>query len=275
MSTSEITGHYVSVDGNRTYYDACGEGIPFVCVHTAGADAREYQYLLPLLAARGYRAIALDLPGHGRSYPVDWEPHRSIHDQAEYVYRFAEEVCGGEKPVVMGCSIGGCISFDLIAHHSADLLAVVPMEGLAWGTPILSFPGEAEHPSWSTSWKPFLEYAAVESLGKPTLADREKVKELWWQHQNAQQAGNGDIQGWATHDVRGLLGDVRCPVLVIKGADDFWVPQLLIDAAAAEIGEQARVAVLPDIGHYPMFENPEGLAELVDAFVRERAATPA
>jgi pimeloyl-ACP methyl ester carboxylesterase len=28
------------------------------------------------------------------------------------------------------------------------------------------------------------------------------------------------------------------------------------------------VAVLPDIGHYPMFEDPEGLAELVDSFVK-------
>jgi len=267
-----ITGNYVSIDGNRTFYDECGEGTPFIGVHTAGADAREYQYLLPLLAERGYRAMALDLPGHGRSYPVDWEPHRTINQHAEYVHRFAQEVCPGEKPVVMGCSIGGCIAFDLAAHHSEDCLAIVPMEGLAWGTPILSFPGEAEHTSWSTSWKPFLEYAAVESLGKPTLARPEKVKELWWQHQNAQQAGNGDIQGWATHDVRGQLGDVRCPVLIIKGTDDFWVPQLLIDAAAAEIGEQAKVVVLDDIGHYPMFEDPQGLAGLVDEFVKARAA---
>ncbi|HEY0278895.1 MAG TPA: alpha/beta hydrolase, partial [Solirubrobacterales bacterium] len=119
--------------------------------------------------------------------------------------------------------------------------------------------------------KPFLEFAAVESLGKPTLADDAKVKELWWQHQNCQQAGNGDIQGWATHDVTGKLGDVRCPVLIIKGADDFWVPESLIRHAAELIGDRAEVAILPDIGHYPMFEDPEGLAELVDSFVRANA----
>jgi pimeloyl-ACP methyl ester carboxylesterase len=175
----------------------------------------------------------------------------------------------------MGCSIGGCISFDLAANHSEDFLAIVPMEGLAWGTPILPEPAEAEHPSWSASWKPFLEYAAIESLGKPALADEEKVQELWWQHQNAQQAGNGDIQGWHNHDVRGQLGDVKCPVLIVKGADDFWVPQLLIDEAAREIGEQAQVEVLEGIGHYPMFEDPEGLAALVDAFVKSRTAAPA
>ena len=39
------------IDGTRTYYDECGEGMPFIGVHTAGADAREYQYLLPLMAS--------------------------------------------------------------------------------------------------------------------------------------------------------------------------------------------------------------------------------
>ncbi|MCW2954398.1 MAG: alpha/beta hydrolase [Conexibacter sp.] len=274
MST-EITGHYVSIDGTRIFYDACGEGTPFVGVHTAGADAREYQYLLPLMAERGYRALALDLPGHGKSYPVGWEPHRTMHQHAELVHRFAQEVCPGEKPVVAGCSIGGCMAFDLAAHHSEDYTAIVPMEGLPDGSPILPHPGEAERPSWSTAWRPFLEYAAVESLGKPTLADAEKVKELWWQHQNAQQAGNGDIQAWAGHDVRELLGDVRCPILIIKGADDFWVPELLIRAAAELIGEQAEVAVLDDIGHYPMYEDPALVARLIDEFVRARAGVAA
>ena len=34
------------------------------------------------------------------------------------------------------------------------------------------------------------------------------------------------------------------------------------------IGEQAEVCVLPDIGHYPMFEDPAGLAALVDELAR-------
>jgi hypothetical protein len=29
----EITGRYAIVDGARAYYDVCGSGIPFVCVH--------------------------------------------------------------------------------------------------------------------------------------------------------------------------------------------------------------------------------------------------
>jgi pimeloyl-ACP methyl ester carboxylesterase len=263
-----ITGHYVTVNNTRIFFDEVGEGTPFIGVHTAGADSREYQYLLPEMADRGYRAIAVGLPGHSRSYPVNWEPYRTIHDLAEFVYQFAREVLGEEKAVVAGCSIGGCIAFDLAAHHSNDFQAIVAMEGLAWGAPILPYPAESEQPSWSTLWKPFLEFAATDSLGKPTLANKDKVTELWWQHQNAQQCGNSDIQAWASHDVRGKLGNVQCPVLVVAGRDDFWVPEQLVRQAAEEIGDRAEVRMLEGIGHYPMFEDPRGIAELIDEFVK-------
>lgn len=270
MATFErLTGRYVDVDGTRTFFDEVGEGIPFIGIHTAGSDSREYQKLLPELADRGYRAIALDLPGHSRSYPVNWQPHRTLRQHSEFVYRFAQIVLGDEKAVVAGCSIGGCISFDLAAYHSDSFRAIVPMEGLAWGSPILPHPGELEEPAWSTSWRPFLEHAAVESLGKPTLARPDKVKELWWLHQNAQSAGNGDIQGWASHDVRDKLGDVKCPVLVIKGNDDFWLPAELVEQSAALIGDKAEVRMLDGIGHYPMFEDPRLIAELIDEFVKK------
>jgi pimeloyl-ACP methyl ester carboxylesterase len=109
--TEDIRGHYVKVNSTRTFYDEIGEGYPIVCVHTAGSCSLEYTYLLPLLAERGFHAYALDLPGHFRSYPVNWKPHRTIHEHAEFVRTFANTL-GLKKPVIMGCSIGGDITLD-------------------------------------------------------------------------------------------------------------------------------------------------------------------
>ena len=65
MATPEdIRGHYVKVNGTRTFYDELGEGQPLICIHTAGASSLEYQYILPLYAEMGFHAYALDLPGH-------------------------------------------------------------------------------------------------------------------------------------------------------------------------------------------------------------------
>jgi len=69
-----IVGRYVYVTCQgktyRTYYEEAGEGIPMVCLHTAGADAREYRHQLsdPDITAN-FRVIAFDLPWHGKSLP--------------------------------------------------------------------------------------------------------------------------------------------------------------------------------------------------------------
>ena len=116
MSTPEdIRGHYVRVNGTRTFYDEIGAGQPLICVHTAGASSLEYQYILPLYAEQGFHAYALDLPGHSRSYPVDWQAHRSIHEHAEFVHAFVRTL-GLKNPVITGCSIGGDITLDRVEN---------------------------------------------------------------------------------------------------------------------------------------------------------------
>jgi pimeloyl-ACP methyl ester carboxylesterase len=261
----EITGHYVSVGGTRTFFDEVGSGTPIICVHTAGSDSREYRYLLPLLARRGLRAIAPDLPGHSRSYPVGWKAATSIHEHAEFIYRFAKAVCN-ERPVIMGCSIGGDITLDLVANHSADLLAAIPMEGAAW-TPTFPNPEEMSRPSWMPGWQDVMERAAIGSLARSVPA--EKVTELRWQHRGSQLAAAGDLAGWSKHDVRGRLRNARCPVLLIVGVEDFWVPVEIVQATAKELPD-CELEVLDDVGHYPMFEAPERITELTERFLRKK-----
>jgi pimeloyl-ACP methyl ester carboxylesterase len=266
----EITGHYVSIGGTRTFFDEVGSGTPIVCVHTAGADSREYRLLLPLLAKSGLRAIAVDLPGHSRSYPVAWQAARTIHEHAEFVHRFARAVCD-EPPIVMGCSIGGDIALDLVAHHSAELRAAVAMEGAAW-TPTFPDPAEMARPSWTPGWQDVMERAAISSLA--SRVPPEKVSELRWQHRGSQLAASGDLSGWANHDVRGRLKGARCPVLLVVGVEDFWVPVEIVRATAEELPD-SEVAVLDGIGHYPMFEDPEQIAELTVRFLRKKKILPA
>jgi pimeloyl-ACP methyl ester carboxylesterase len=261
----EITCHYVSVGGTRTFFDEIGAGTPIICVHTAGSDSREYRYLLPLLARRGLRAIAPDLPGHSRSYPVGWQAARTIHEHAEFVYSFAKAVCD-ERPIIMGCSIGGDITLDLVANHSADLLAAIPMEGAAW-TPTFPNPEEMSRPSWMPGWQDVMERAAISSLARSVPAD--KVTELRWQHRGSQLAAAGDLAGWSKHDVRGRLRNARCPVLLVVGLEDFWVPVEIVRATAKELPD-CELEVLDDVGHYPMFEAPERIAELTERFLRKK-----
>ncbi|MGE0484612.1 MAG: alpha/beta fold hydrolase [Gammaproteobacteria bacterium] len=265
MATPEdITGHYIDVNGTRTFYDECGSGgHPLVCIHTAGASSLEYRYILPIYAAHGFHAYALDLPGHARSYPVRWQQHRSIHEHAEFVHAFVQAL-GLENPVITGCSIGGDITLDYAAHHWREMAAGIAMEGLG-RSPTFPCPTHLEHPSWAPGWQDMMERAAIESLGRDTPAAL--VEELRWQHRNAQRSAVGDLEGWARHDVLGMLGEVQRPVLVIRGEDDFWVPRELVEETVAAL-PHGEALHLDNIGHYPMFEAPQQIADITDAFCR-------
>lgn len=264
MATPEdITGRYIDVNGTRTFYDECGDGRPLVCVHTAGASSLEYRYILPLYAAAGFHAYALDLPGHSRTYPVNWQQHRSIHDHAEFVHDFIGTL-GLDQPVITGCSIGGDITLDYAAHHWQDMAAGIAMEGLG-RSPTFPRPSHLVHPSWAPGWQDMMERAAIESLGRNTPAD--KVQELRWQHRNAQVSAVGDLEGWSQHDVLDKLAAVQSPLMVIRGEDDFWVPRELVDETV-EILPKGEGLHMDGIGHYPMFEDPQRIADITADFCR-------
>ena len=69
-----IVGRYVYVTCQgktyRTYYEENGEGIPMVCLHTAGSDGRQYRHQLcdPDISAN-FRTLVFDVPRHGKSLP--------------------------------------------------------------------------------------------------------------------------------------------------------------------------------------------------------------
>ncbi len=69
-----VTGRYVQLEiagrGHRLYFEEAGQGIPLVCLHTAGADARQFQYLLgDTEITADFRVLAFDMPWHGKSSP--------------------------------------------------------------------------------------------------------------------------------------------------------------------------------------------------------------
>lgn len=65
---------YVSVPSGQLHYREQGQGIPLLLAHQAPWSSIQYHRVLPLLAENGFRAIAVDLPGHGMSSPPDQPP---------------------------------------------------------------------------------------------------------------------------------------------------------------------------------------------------------
>ena len=271
----ELVGRYVMVDGTRIYYEECGEGIPLVCIHTAGACSIEYYQFLPEMARRGFRAIAIDLPGHGKSYPVEWGPIRQMHTYGEFTWKVAKAICGNDKPVILGTSIGGNMTVDIACHHSKDMLAALALEGAAH-TPTFPDLRIYEHPHAAPAWRDIMERAAISSLYYPV--SEEKVVETRWMHRYcSQEIAVADLECWANHDVRDRLKDIVCPTLIFKGIADYYLPDHLLQATVDGIADGLSEMIIGErMGHYPMFEQPKALAEICcDFLVRHGVKIPA
>jgi hypothetical protein len=88
-----VVGRYVYVElegvRNRVYFEEVGTGVPLLCLHTAGADSRQYRLLLcgADITSR-WRVISFDLPYHGRSMPPDgwWEKEYLLTTRPRVVF---------------------------------------------------------------------------------------------------------------------------------------------------------------------------------------------
>jgi pimeloyl-ACP methyl ester carboxylesterase len=135
-----IAGRYFSVDiegaAHRIFIEEAGAGRPLLCLHTAGADSRQYRHLLNDRELIGrFRIIAFDLPYHGRSTPPDgwWlKKYRLMTTSYLAMIRAVWRTLGLDRPVVMGCSMGGAIVLKLAAEYQEELTGIVGLESSAY-----------------------------------------------------------------------------------------------------------------------------------------------
>ena len=257
-----ITGRYVWVtfEGRRyrIYFEQAGAGPPLLLLHTAGADSRQYAGLLnaPELLARR-RLVAFDLPWHGRSFPPDgwWEEEYRLTTDlyAGLIVAFADAV-GLERPVVLGCSMGGEIVLELAYRHPDRFRAAIGVEStdrvegrfLRWG----------HHPQVNeseavASW--------VAGLMAPMSPERHRREQWWIYSQGGAGVFNGDIAfysgEWDARERVGSIDTARCPVYLLTGEYDCSCTPELSEATARRI-PGARFQVMEGLGHFPMGENP-------------------
>ena len=108
-------GHFL-YEGHRIEYDSYGEGDRVVVlVHGLLMNRRMYERLGPTLAERGYRAICVDLLGHGRSdRPADLRLY-SMRLFSRQVAALIDHL-GFDSAVVGGTSLGANVALELAVH---------------------------------------------------------------------------------------------------------------------------------------------------------------
>jgi len=256
-----ITGRYVHLDTawgrSRIYFEEAGGGRPLLCLHTAGADSRQYRELLCDAEVTGrWRVIAFDLPYHGRSMPPEgWWKSEYLLTTGVYaatVMAFVRAL-DLERPVVLGCSMGGAVVLELARRHASEIGAVIGLEAASKieGRFVdFSIMPDVNSSEMVATW--------TYGLMAPQSPEASR-RNIWWIYsQGGPGVYRGDTYFYSVDwDLRGHEGEIdtsECPVYLLTGEYDYaCTPQET--AATAEAIPGARNTTMEGIGHFPMAEN--------------------
>ena len=101
-------------DGTQLYYREEGCGKPIVMAHGWKASSDAYSSIIERLSA-DYRCIAYDQRGHLRSSVPDKPP--TMEDLADDLHTVITERCKGEKPLLIGWSMGGATVLEYVERY--------------------------------------------------------------------------------------------------------------------------------------------------------------
>jgi pimeloyl-ACP methyl ester carboxylesterase len=259
---------------------ASGELAALVATPLAGAERRrrvlavpgytgskeDFIHLLPVLAAAGHPAIAIDLRGQYESGGPEDVTAYTIEALGKDVAALAED---GDAPHVVGHSFGG-----LVCREA--LLSGAPMQSL---TLLCSGPGRlgGNRAAMVELMRPLLEdggvpavFAASEQIdaGDPKKAAlpadvKEFLRARFLASPAAALIGMGEALTTAVDRVVELR-ESGVPVLVAHGElDDAWTP-----AEQAEMAQRlgARHVAFPGLGHSPAVEDEAAVAAALEDF---------
>jgi pimeloyl-[acyl-carrier protein] methyl ester esterase len=251
-----------------------GRGRDLVLLHGWGANLGVWDELTRALG-RGFRVIALDLPGHGRS---SWDPRATT--PAAQAWRVHETLAPlTTRYSLLGWSLGGQFALDLAAAMPGAIERLV----LVATTPkFLAARG----------WRHGLKAAALDELAvrlradparalaqflrlevrgeRPRTAARvlEKLLAALAVHGSAHpEALECDLQRLRDGDLRAQLAAVRAPALVIAGGRDRITRASAARALAAAL-PRGHCRTLAHAAHVPFLSHPRQFASLVGGFLR-------
>jgi len=264
------TGRYVHIDigghDHRIYFEEAGSGIPLLMQHTAGCHGSQWRHLFEEPAiTRHFRLIAYDLPYHGKSLPPvsrEWwsQGYQLQGDFLRQIPIALSNTLQLERPVFMGCSVGGLLALDLAYRHPDLFRAVIAVEGALKIEGELEALNELWHPQVSSEYKA----RAMEGLMSPTSPKPYRKETGFVYASGWPPVFLGDLHYYLKDfDLRNTAARINSDhvgVHILSGEYD-W-------SGTSELGFEAHQAIagstwaeMKGVGHFPMSENPQAFIE--------------
>ncbi len=271
---------FTELPHGRVFHLEAGAGPPLVLFQGAGGGAANWYRLLGPLS-RSRRVLAPELPGFGLSDAVTARAPLGEH-AAEILSAWLDANVPGGAVDIVATSFGGLVALRLAAarpdrvSHAVLLNAAGLGRGVAAPVRAAGLPVVRELLRTPSRWGTALLFRTLLTSDRSRLppAHQAAIIEYTWR---ATQRGAGRQLAEALAMFANLRGQrevlssadlarIRCPVLIVWGAADRFLPARHAARAARAI-PTARSVLLGGIGHSPNWEAPAEVLREIDAFL--------
>jgi pimeloyl-ACP methyl ester carboxylesterase len=256
--------------------EAGAGGRPLLLIHGIAGGRDAFTPVIPALVTAGWHVVAPDNRGHGDSDHPPGEDDYSLEI-------FAADMIGlldaleWERTAVLGHSMGGAIAqvLAVTAPERVERLVLLDTTGAGVDAdPAVMMAAAAVARKDGMDRLVELMDQQGDPLGSPA-ARRAEATIPGYAERGARTTRASSAAMFATmmdyfaagHDRSSALAALSCPTLVAVGEEDtvMWGPSHRL----AEVIPGARLAVIPDAGHNPTFENPDALLAVLLPFLAE------
>lgn len=262
------------VDGIRVFFRrVAGEGVPVVYCHGNPTSGEDW---LPFMERGDGPAIAIDMPGWGRSDRPD--PKRfdySMHGLSAFLERALAELGVTERKLVVHdwgalALIGAQRRPQLVKKLVViDAVPLLPGYRWHWVAQIWRRRGLGELANATTTRRAFA-LTLRQARGDRSPMPDEFIDSIWRYWNRGTRAAFLRLYRHADPPRLAAAGadldKLACPSLVLWGDRDIYLPTKFAEAYASTLPD-AKLEILPGVGHWPWIDDPSVIDRVVD-FVR-------
>jgi non-heme chloroperoxidase len=270
-------------DGTQIYYKDWGKGQPIVFSHGWPLSADDWDGQMLFFGQRGYRVIAHDRRGHGRSTQT-WDGN----EMDTYADDLAElfNSLDLKDAIMVGHSTGGGEVARYLGRHGtkrvskAVLISAVPplmlkTEKNPTGLPMSAF--DALRAALAANRPQFYKDITLPFYGynRPGAKISEGIREHWWLQGmlGGMKAHYDCIKAFSETDFTEDLKKIDIPVLVMHGDDDQIVPIVASAPLSAKLLKKSALKVYPGFPHGMPATNADQINADLLAFFKGSTAT--
>jgi len=256
---------YADLPGVRIWYrDTGGTGVPVVLLHATTGSSRVWEYQFPVLTENGFRVIAYDRRGFGRSVidPAGAQPGTGADDLQALMNHL-----GIDRFHLVGTAGGGFVALDYALSFPERLRSLVVASSIGGVQ-------DEEFLALSRRIRPSPQFEAlppeIREVGPSYRAANPEGTRRWMELERVSRPPGplAPAQTMRNRVTFSMLEGIKVPTLLLTGDADLFAPPFVLRLFAARI-KNAESVILPEAGHSAYWEQPEVFNRAVLGFIRK------